>query len=413
MSIPFLPKDPSILTVVSTAVGMAGGLLGFYTFLDNYLLRFKPKFATGESFYFVFKKHDKADYTYIESIIFQTEIFNHRNKLGKIDGIYIKAYASRHLEPTIVNLHASSFLSEIPANTQNILSCQRNCASTININNKSAKSVVLEMVQSYGNRATLPIDGEIVIELIYKLKAGRLKSAKKFSVHHHPNKKHEVDGKTIYIFELFEKFNDTSNLEKYPLNVKRSSYRGVSAYYIDRLLGALKYKAARSVMYFISVYISLIHAGSAFLRSIFSETVEWNIAKAYGPKRRSVRVTVGDKKKADLTESYLAKLFVILTKKVCEMNKKSQEEEKVALSKSGNEIILKKKSSTIKMYKSGDGHIHAGLVSATGKYTETILSLTVQQYPLGVHLWFNNKRALFPSTVATRLVDFISLHGVR
>jgi hypothetical protein len=413
MSIPLLPKDPSILTIISTVVGMTGGLLGFYTFLDNYLLRFKPKFATGEAFYFVFKKHEKTDRTYIESIIFQTEIFNHRNKLGKVDGLYMKAYASQQLEPSIVNFHASSFLSEIPANIQNIASCQRSHASTININNKSAKSVVLEMTQDYGNRATLPVDGEIVIELIYKLKAGRLKSAKKFSIHHLSQKKHEVGEKTIYIFELEERFNDSSNLQKYPLEVKTTSYKGVSAFYINMFLGIAKGKATQLAMFSIKVFMSLVHAGSALLRAVFSEAVEWNIAKVYGPKKRGIKFSVGDKKKADLTESYLANLFVILTKKVESINKKSPDEEKITLSNSKNEILLRKKSATLKIYKSGDGHIHAGLVNAANFYTETIFSLTVHQYPLGVHLWFNKERAVFSSTVATRLVDFISLRGLR
>jgi len=413
MSIPFLPKDPSILTIVSTIVGMAGGLLGFYTFLDNYLLRFKPRFATGEAFYFVYKKHEKTDYSYIESVIFQTEIFNHRNKLGKIDSIYIKAYAPRQMEPSVINLHASSFLTEMPADVQSLLSLQRKHASTINLNNKSAKSVVLEMTQEYGNRATLPIDGEVVIELIYKLKTGRLKSAKKFSVFHHPDKKHEVDGKTVYIFAPLEKFNDTSNLEKYPLKVKTNSYKGVSAYYLTGFLGTLKGRAKRLATYSIDIFTSLVHAGSALLRSVFSEAVEWNITRVYGPKKREVRLTVGDKKKADLTLAYISKLSAILTKKVESINEKSADKEKITLSRENNEIILKKKSATIKLYKSGDGYINAGLVDAMGKYTETVLSLTVKQYPLGVHLWFNKGQALFPSTVATRLVDFISLRGLR
>jgi len=412
MNIPFLPKDPSILTIVSTIVGMAGGLLGFYTFLDNYLLRFRPKFATGEAFYFVYKKHEQTNYTYIESIIFQTEIFNHRNKLGKIDGIYIKAYAPRQMEPSVINLHASSFLPEMPANAQDIFSLSRSHASTINLNNKSAKSVILEMTQDHGNRATLPIDGEVVVELIYKLKTGRLKSAKKLSLHHQPDKKYEVAGQTIYVFELLEKFNDTSNLEKYPLKVKTNSYKGVSAYYITIFFGSIRGRAKRFVMYSVDAFTSLVHAGSALLRSAFSEAVEWNITRLYGPKKREVRFAAGDKKKADLTLAYISKLFTILTSKVESINEKAADKEKVTLSRENNEIILRKKSATIKLYKSGDGYIHVGLVDAMNKYTESILSLKVQQYPFGVHLWFNKGKALFPSTVATRLVDFISLRGL-
>jgi hypothetical protein len=164
-------------------------------------------------------------------------------------------------------------------------------------------------------------------------------------------------------------------------------------------------------MYSVNIFTSLAHAGSALLRSIFSEAVEWNITMAYGPKKREVRITVGDKKKADLTLTYISKLFTILTKKVESINEKSADKEKVTISRENNEIIVKKKSATIKLYKRGDGHIHAGLIDAMGKYTETVLSLKVQQYPLGVHLWFNKRQALFPSTVATRLVDFISLRG--
>jgi hypothetical protein len=413
MSIQFLPKDPSILTIVSTIVGMAGGLLGFYTFVDSYLLRFRPKFATGEAFYFVYKKHELTNHTYIESIIFQTEIFNHRNKLGKIDGIYIKAYAPRQMEPSVINLHASSFLSEMPANVQNIFALPRSHASTINLNNKSAKSVVLEMTQEDGYRATLPIDGEVIVELIYKLKTGRLKSAKKFSLFHHPKKTHEVAEQTVYVFELLEKFNDTSNLEKYPLRVKTNSYKGVSAYYITIFLGSIRGKAKRFVMYSVDVFTSLVHAGSALLRSVFSEAVEWNITRVYGPKKREVRITVGDKEKADLTLAYISNLFIVLTKKVESMNEKATDKEKITISRENNEIILRKKSATIKIYKGGDGYIYAGLVDAMAKYMETVFSLEVKRYPLGMHLWFNKGQALLPSTVATRLVDFISLRGLR
>ncbi|WP_157768590.1 hypothetical protein, partial [Burkholderia ambifaria] len=145
--------DPSSITSavdivkgISTALGIIGGLLGAYTFIDAYVLRFKPKFVAGDRVYLVYAKN-KADYTYLSSLVIQFEVFNHRNKLGRIEDVFVRIYDSRQLEASILDLFPIASLEEMPISREGVVLARRLSPAPLAIPNKSSKTLTLEMAQ--------------------------------------------------------------------------------------------------------------------------------------------------------------------------------------------------------------------------------------------------------------------------
>ena len=47
------------LKILSSVIGMIGGLLGFFVFFDNYILKFKPRLNISNRLFFRYKTEEK------------------------------------------------------------------------------------------------------------------------------------------------------------------------------------------------------------------------------------------------------------------------------------------------------------------------------------------------------------------
>jgi hypothetical protein len=109
---------PDISTILSekwlpNLVGIIGGLLGAYAFIDNYILRFKPKIFAGSQVFFQLGSESRNGWQEVDYILLSIEIGNHRKKYGLIYDLAVRYYVSGEINPNTVIYYASEMAENI------------------------------------------------------------------------------------------------------------------------------------------------------------------------------------------------------------------------------------------------------------------------------------------------------------
>ncbi len=167
------------LTILGNFLAITGGFLGIYSFIDNYLLKFKPKIFISNivSFkieitekYLKYPEYSRKNYS-VKSIICTLEIGNHRNKYGVINDIAIKIYDRNNLNPSPRFFYAKKDL-EFPlqnSNEEEFKAIKKISFSPINILPKSSKKVHIEFSSIYDYVEMIPKSKHNYIEIYYQL----------------------------------------------------------------------------------------------------------------------------------------------------------------------------------------------------------------------------------------------------
>ncbi|KHT23478.1 hypothetical protein [Pectobacterium carotovorum] len=237
----------SFIGVIGGGIGVIGGVLGFYTFIDNNILRFKPRFNISERLFFSFDEKTPSSGMRgksLKSIIFQIEIINSRNKIGRIDDFAIMIYNDTTTQPHPYMLYAENILDRLPSKPTSFDKEKFNFFSPLSILGRSTKNTVIEFTPEQYGKVYIPIDSYLKMELLYSL----------------PNKKWKIAGKYIpNRFTDYEKDNSLQGVAEYSLLDKKvernkigktlkqppsSLYKGISGkqivYYLSKPIWVAK-----------------------------------------------------------------------------------------------------------------------------------------------------------------------------
>jgi len=240
-----MAEPTSIYTVTNAAaiIGIVGGLLGFYSFIDNYLLRFKPKFVIGDRLYLTYKQHPKYPaHSHLSSLVVQFEIFNHRNKLGRVEDLCFRIYDSLEIEAKVTTLFASAYLEDMPVERLDVLTAKRSPMGPAAIDHKSSKTLVVEMCPEKNMGQFINPNGQIRIETLYKSSNGKWVHFDSLAVYAVYDEKNTAAEYTIYNFDLVNKYSERETIKKKKLRRKVNSYTGISNYQITRWRNILTWK---------------------------------------------------------------------------------------------------------------------------------------------------------------------------
>jgi hypothetical protein len=400
----------SILGTASTIIGILGGMLGAYTFLDNYILRFKPKFLIGDRIYLTYQQHEKIhDYSHLSAMICQFEIFNHRNKLGRIEDLLIRIYDSRELEATVLHLYPASFLDTMPNSRDDILDAKRVPPAPIAIPNKSSKTAVIEFAQEQLHTGTVKPSGYLKIEALYKSANGKWLKLGAFSLHAGFNEKSTYGVFSIYNFDRVERYSERERLKQKKMTKAVSSYKGLSHYYLSMWLPRPYWRIKEFIQSVPKIIKFLGSLVSATVRAFISETIEWWVVKRTAARSRKPRITIGNVKNARHTATLMAKLKQLISNKVAELNFKVPSSDAITVEMDDRTITLKKKATQIHVYIGGDGFVGVHRSPVNSPKGEMVFSIRLKEFPLGAYLWRLSDRPVLATTIATRIVDYISL----
>ncbi|MFM0231288.1 hypothetical protein [Paraburkholderia sediminicola] len=413
MTLPTEATVPSVLGIVSTFIGILGGMLGAYTFLDNYILRFKPKFLIGDRIYLTYEKHKKIqEYSHLSSLIIQFEIFNHRNKLGRIEDIFVRIYDSRKLEASVLDLFPLAALDSMPTNRDEVIAAERVPPSPIAIPNKSSKTLVIEMAQEKLHNGTVDPSGFLKVQCLYKSTTGKWRKFSEFSLHAAYEEKSTYDKFTIYNFDRTERYAEREKLKRRKIATEVNSYKGVSNYYLSFWLPRPYWRAKEFVQAAPKLVIFLCGLATATVRNCLSEAIEWRVVKRTAARSRKPKITVGNARNARRTDSLIAKLKPLIEHKVTELNSRAKASDAITIEIVDTSITLKKSGTQVRVYVGGDGFVGILRSPLNSPMGETVFTIRVKEFAFGSYLWTLSGRPVFASTIATRVVDYLAfLHG--
>lgn len=407
-------NPPSIATLsylakgLSTVVGIVGGLLGAYTFIDTYILHFRPKFIIGDRIYLIYRNNN-ANYTYLSSLVIQFEIFNHRNKLGRIEDVFVRIYDSRQLEASILDLFPIATLDEMPLSREEVTLAKRVPPAPMAVLNKSSRTLTLELAQEKLSHGAISPSAYLNFEARYKNSSGKWKRFAKISLHAEYEENSIHGDATVYNFSPIDRFSEREKLRRRRIRTQVNSYHGVAGFYISIWLGKLRW-VAKSIAFIPPKIIDwVLSFGLASLNGAKSEFIEWPITLSKSSKNRRPRVTVGNAHHARETGSFLAKIGSNLQEKIERLNGRDTQNNQITIKICEKEILVIKNNSQIKVYYGGDGFIGVHQSPVNSSKGEMVFTLKIRQYPLHKFGWMLSGKPVFSSTVATRVLDYLSL----
>jgi hypothetical protein len=407
-----MTEPTSIYTVANatSAVGIVGGLLGFYTFIDNYILKFKPKFVLGDRLYLTYKQHPKYPaHSHLSSLVLQFEIFNHRNKLGRVEDLCFRIYDSLELEAKVTTLFASAYLEDMPVERTDVLTAKRSPMGPAAIDHKSSRTLVVEMSPEKNMGQFINPNGQIKIETLYKSSRGKWIQFDSLSVYAVYDEKTTVGEFTTYNFDLLDKYSERENLKKQTFKRKINSYTGISNYQITHGRNVLIWKLSNLGRFFKRTASLISGIVNATLSNAISETFYWALVKRKAGWIEKRKITVGHARNGNKTDELIKKLGSILARKIKAIEQRAAQSGEITLELKGSEIMLLKAGITLKIYKGGDGYVYAMRISQNSSVGQGVFSFEIKNYPFAIDLWTSNGNAIFPAAIATKLIDYVAL----
>lgn len=159
------------LSWIPNALGILGGILGAYTFVDNYLLPFKPKIFLGGKMSFEGRRgaHLRKREFYLNSIIISLEIGNHRNRYGFINDFAARIYSASELNPHKGIYYVSKFLPAFPTDLVAATNATRPLFSPFAVLPKSKQTLILEFSELTNMSQMFFSDNcEAIVEVYYQ-----------------------------------------------------------------------------------------------------------------------------------------------------------------------------------------------------------------------------------------------------
>jgi len=155
------------LNLISSIIGIVGGILGCWYFIDNYLLKFNPKFKISDSlmFRYTLKIEQNKTYKYISAIFLKINILNTRNKIGRIDDIALRIYDANQSSENSYMFFATTIYDKT-FSLESIAKGNGSIFSAISVLNKSDYSTVLELTPEDDCHPEIH-SSNVVIDLIY------------------------------------------------------------------------------------------------------------------------------------------------------------------------------------------------------------------------------------------------------
>jgi hypothetical protein len=337
--------------------GLIGGLLGLYTFIDSYLVTFKPKIYIGTSV--VADTVVENNYTRLNSIICSLELCNHRKRYGVIYDFAVRVYRADEINSDKAIYYASEIVDRIPINVQDLQKQNYELFKPITVLPESNNSVNFVMSDIlHRSKMDFNSSSSYYIEVYYQKKP---------------------DGKWYYIDKLYlfnkgqydlksEKYilfsvlnNDTTRdklKEKVKLQ-KTSLYTGASQKFISYKKSQYVYRFIKYPYYRVKdALITLPFYANFAYNSIIDKFVKIPIIKRYGKNIEKGNIRFGSPESKPITEAAFEKIFIELDKLVKQINDGAKKEAEITIKKDNGQIVLSRYKLSIIFYKAGDRSIY-------------------------------------------------------
>lgn len=401
----------SFIGVIGGGIGVIGGVLGFYTFIDNNILRFKPRFNISERLFFSFDGKTPPSGLRgrtLKSIIFQIEITNGRNKIGRIDDFAIRIYNDSTTQPQAYMLYSEHILDRLPSKPASFDKEKINSFSPLSILGRSTKNTVIEFTPGQNGKIHIPTDSYLKMELLYALPNKKWKIAGKYTPGKFADCEKDNSSQDVVEYTLLGNTVERNKIEKILKQPPSALYKGVSGKQIDYYLRKPIWATKKIVSYPFKVLKVIVDVFILIVRHVIFTTL---ILPLINKKSQKLpRLTFGFPRahlKSD-TEKTLIRLKEKSQEIADNINKNADSAAQIKIIPDSRGFSIQRAKLTIKFYPSGEGYI---TVQDTDGYPQKFLfSMQLYEYPFGIRLWkVNNKVMTVDSACILFMDSFILL----
>lgn len=407
------------LTILGNILAITGGFLGIYSFIDNYLLKFKPKFFISNIVnfkieitekYLKYPVYSRKNYS-VKSIICTLEVGNHRNKYGVINDIAIKIFDRNNLNPSPRFFYAKKDL-EFPIQSSNedeFKAIKKSSFSPINILPKSSKKVHIEFSSIYDYVEMIPKSTHNYIEIYYQLGKKWYYDSGYFLY----EEREQEDNNLLVTFKTLDRDVERDKLPQQSRKIYSIVFFGESTRKIKRRLewylyvmkSILPKKIAEFFLIIPIVFIQILSLlyDKTIRKRLFS--IIKNNENSYN-KNRQNQIT-GYKNYTENKFKTIQNLFKIEIEKI---NTQYTDDKKIILEIKENQISIFKGTRNVKIYISGDKNIQ---VSDSNNYEKVSINMTMN-YEIklfGIKCWKLNGKIVTVEGFVLRVIDAILLHS--
>ncbi|QUX91296.1 hypothetical protein CYL31_07635 [Marinomonas sp. A3A] len=394
------------LKVLSSIVGMIGGFLGFFVFIDNYILTFKPRLNISNKLFFRYKaeeKHPNIRGKSLESVILKIEAINRRNKIGRIDDFAVRVYDSGVTFPSEYMLYAENALEQLPSKSSYFDKSEFNSFSPVSILGRSTKNFVVEFKPEKYMGVTLNPEGSLKLDLLYYLPEKGWRSVGTFMPYYFKGHNEQQDPNGIIEYSLLDNAVTRKEASKSLKQPEVGIYKGISGKYIGFYLMKPVW-AIKNIAGYPFKVIKLIGALlEALIRLIASYCIVLPLIKLKSKTLPRVQFRPARAHLIGDTEATLEKCRNSIERIAEAINFKADSKAKITIRDESSGFSIQRGSLEVKFYKSGDGHIRA---DDTGGYPQMFtFSMELVEYPFGFRLWKVNNKIMTVRSACIHVMD--------
>lgn len=399
------------LKLLSSIVGMIGGFLGFFVFIDNYILKFKPRLNISNRLFFRYRTEEKNPMTQgrsLESVILKIEAINERNKIGRIDDFAIRIYDSRATLPSGYMLYSENVLEHLPSKSSFFEKDEPSSFSPISILGRSTKNIVVEFKPRKYMNVTLNPEGSLKLDFLYYLPKKGWKTVGSFMPYYFKGHNEQEDPNGVIEYCLLdnsvtrEAASDSLKLPKVGI------YNGISGKYISFYLMRPVWAIKNITTYPLKVFKLIGALIEALFRQITSYCLILPLINVKSRTLPRVQIRPARAHLIDDTDTALKKCKDNIEKIAHKINSKADSKAQITIRDESTSFKIQRGRLEVKFYKSGDGHLRA---NDTGGYPQMFtFSMELVEFPFGFRLWkVNNKIMTIKSACIYVMDSFILL----
>lgn len=401
--------NSEMLKVLSSIVGMVGGVLGFFVFFDNYILKFKPKLNISNRLFFRYKieeKHPIIKGRTLESVILKIEAINGRNKIGRIDDFALRIYDSSSTLPSGYMLYAENVSERLPSNHTFFKVDDFNSFSPISILGRSSKNFVVEFKPEKYMGSIINPEGKLKLDLLYYLPGKGWRFVGTFMPYYFKdqNVQESLDGNIEYSLMDYTVIRGGA-----PKSLKQpvvGLYKGISGKYMGFYLRKSFY-TIRKIIYFPLKLIKLMWILFAVsFRQISSYCIVLPMINFKSKKLPSLQFHHPRARLVSDTTAAFESCREHISEIANKINAKADSKAQITIQNGASDFTIQRGKLQVKFYKSGDGYIRA---NDTDGYPQMFaFSIELVEYPLGIRVWkLNNKNMTIKSACIHIMDSFV------
>jgi hypothetical protein len=397
-------------------VGLIGGTLGSWSFIDNYVLKFKPNIYIGSQVFFRLKKNERTSRTEIDAILLSIEICNYRKKYGLIHDFAIKVYRSDEINPEVHIYYSSERASLFLKKDDNLEAIDGKPFNPVAILPNSNTSASLVVGRVNFSKMDVNSQANYSIEAYYKIKPdGKWRLSGKLNLYNVTASENYIAGKVNVANDLlvFTQLDYEAERELHSVNgsAVTSIYRGAYHRQKDFFIRLLRVRIYKPIAYIKDFFKNAFITFDVIQTLAVDKVLRLPAIKKYAIEKPRLNITVGNPKLSPITDSTLDILYSELEKIAAPINTHSKKEYHITLSKKGKgTFIISRYHMALTVYKSGDTSIR--VQEENSSYGSKVrYNFLLKQGLLKKQYWYlENRGYMSVESFAIRIIDFLMLH---